>query len=229
MRILDLFSGAGGAGWGYHLAGFDVVGVDIEHHDYRPGEFYQLDAVEALDMLLADGMFDGIRIDAVHASPPCQRWSTATADPERHPDLITPVRERLIAWGGPWVIENVPQAPLIDPVRLCGSSFFYEGTRLKVRRHRHFESNLPIKGKRCEHAAQGTPVGVYGDHPDTREYFRPDGSRRGAKATSLEEGRRAMGVDWMSWLDLKESIPPRFSQHIGEQIMEALVGVHGVA
>jgi len=28
-RLLDLFSGAGGAAMGYHRAGFDVVGVDI--------------------------------------------------------------------------------------------------------------------------------------------------------------------------------------------------------
>lgn len=213
MKCLDVFAGAGGAAMGYHRAGFEVVGWDIEPHDDFPFELHIGDALE----VLAD--VDYVRgFDLVHASPPCQRYSTATANQERHPDLVGPVRDLLVAAGVPYIIENVPQAPLLNPVRLCGSSF-----GLRVRRHRCFESDLPLYGLPCDHRAQGQPVGVYGDHFDTREFLRPDGTRRGGKARSLEDGRDAMGIDWMTWEDLKESIPPAYTQHLGTQA-RALIG-----
>lgn len=136
--ILDICCGAGGAAKGYVDSGFNVIGVDIEHHDFPFGNFYVMDAIEALEDLAANNRtFDGQPIDAIHISPPCQRWATGTKDPDRHPDLITPARPLLDAIGLPYVIENVPGAPLIDPVMLCGSSFFDKGERLGVRRHRH--------------------------------------------------------------------------------------------
>ncbi|UOQ60364.1 hypothetical protein MUN76_15245 [Leucobacter rhizosphaerae] len=199
-----------------------MIGVDRDAFDYPCGDFYQMDGIEALEHVLHDeGRFDGIPIDAIHMSWPCQRWATSTADADKHPDLITPARPLLEQIGLPYVMENVPAAPLIDPVMLCGSSFFWEGRELGVRRHRMFETNFPLRKRpNCQHKAQGTPVGVYGDHPDTREYFRPDGTRRGAKATSLEQAQRAMGIDWMEWGDLKEAIPPAYTFWIGEQLME---------
>lgn len=211
-KVLDLFSGAGGAAMGYWRAGFNVVGVDLEEHDDFPFRFMQGDALE----VLAD--VDYVRgFDLIHASPPCQAYSTATANKAKHPDLVGPVRDLLVAAGVPFIIENVPQAPLINPVRLCGSSF-----GLRVRRHRDFESNLPLVGSRCDHKAQGQPVGVYGDHWDSREFFRPDGTKRGGKATSLEDGRHAMGINWMNWEDLKESIPPIYTEHLGRQAITQL-------
>ena len=65
-------------------------------------------------------------------------------------------------------------------------------------------------------------VGVYGDHPDRREYRRPDGSRRGAKATSVADAQHAMGIDWMGWKDLAEAIPPAYTEHLGWQVVEHL-------
>jgi len=216
MRVLDLFSGAGGAGEGYRRAGFDVTGVDIEPHEYPPGEFLTANAMQLLN---APSFLAGF--DVIHASPPCQRFSTATPAHRREqwPDLIAPVRQALIAWGGPYVIENVEGAKreLRDPIRLCGSSF-----GLRVRRHRWFESNAWITGLPCRHAEQGDPVGIYGDHPDSREFYRPDGTRRGAKATSLDDARHAIGIDWMDWADLAESIPPSFTEWIGAQLIEQL-------
>ena len=210
-RLLDLFCGAGGASVGYHRAGFDVVGVDIEPHPDYP---FPLLVADALEFVL--DWADAWNFDAIHASPPCQRFSTATGDNrDKWPDLIESTRQALDATGLPWVIENVPQAPLQDPIRLCGSSF-----GLAVRRHRHFESNVPLVGTECRH--QGTPVGVYGQHPDRREHLRPDGTRRGAKARSLAEGQAAMGIDWMTWPDLVESIPPAYTEHIGRQLLAAL-------
>lgn len=226
MRLLDICCGAGGASAGYVEAGFEVIGVDIEHHDYPWGDFYQDDAIAALEQVAQYGTYDGQRIDAIHISPPCQRWATGTRDPEKHPDLITPSRPLLEQIGVPYVIENVPGAPLIDPVMLCGSSFNWRGRPLGVRRHRHFETSFAVKRRpNCQHAAQGTPVGVYGDHPDSREFFRPDGTRRGAKATSLKQGQDAMGIDWMVWVDLKEAIPPAYTLWLGEQMLTELVEV----
>lgn len=205
MRCLDLFCGAGGAGMGYHRAGFEVVGWDIEHHKDYPFEHHMGDALD----VLAD--VDYVRgFHLVHLSPPCQRYATGTKDPSRHPDLVGPVRELVAATGVPYIIENVVGAPLVNPVMLCGSSF-----GLRVQRHRLFESNVFLMGAPCQHV--GRPVGVYGDHPDSREYFRPDGTRRGAKATSLEDAQDAMGIGWMSWGDLAEAIPPAYTEYLGGQ------------
>lgn len=209
-RLLDLFCGAGGAAMGYHRAGFDVIGVDINPQPNYPFKFIQGDALD-----VANGGLPTFA--AVHASPPCQRYSTMTADVDKHPDLVGPIRELLVASGLPYVIENVPQAPLVGPVTLCGSAF-----GLRVRRHRAFESNAALIGTECYHAEQGRPVGVYGQHPDRRQHFRPDGTQRGTKATTLGHGRRAMGIDWMTWPELAESIPPAYTEYIGRQLLDAM-------
>jgi DNA (cytosine-5)-methyltransferase 1 len=205
-RLLDLFCGAGGAGMGYHRAGFDVVGVDIEPHPDYPFEFHQADALTY--------PLDGF--DAYHASPPCPRYSSITPEHRReeHPDLVGPVRERLEATGRPYVIENVVGAPLLNPLMLCGSSF-----GLRVRRHRLFESNVWLMSLPCAHGNQQA-VGVYGDHWDREGgWTRPDGSSRGVKATSVADAQDALGIDWMRrWEDLADAIPPVFTEFIGEQL-----------
>ena len=214
---------------GYSRAGFDVVGVDINPQPNYPFEFHQLDATavrpdvfhecwhESSALTALGGRSTAClgRFDAIHASPPCQRYSTITGDGrDKHPDLVAPIRELLEESGLPWVIENVPQAPLVDPVILCGSAF-----GLRVRRHRAFESNMPIAGTACHHGEQGRPVGVYGQHPDRRACLRPSGTSRGAKAVSLYDGQRAMGIDWMTWPELAESIPPAYTEYIGAQLL----------
>src|SRR5690349_3544178 len=76
-RLLDLFCCAGGAGMGYHRAGFEVVGVDIKPQPRYPFPFIQGDAIEVLKWMLngwlfkaSDGNWYGIDdFDAVHASP----------------------------------------------------------------------------------------------------------------------------------------------------------------
>ena len=111
-RLLDLYCCAGGAGAGYHLAGFDVVGVDIEKQGNYPFHFIQADAIQYL-------LKHGHEFDVIHASPPCQAHSNAQKiQGNNHVDLIDPTRDALISIGKPWIIENVMGAPLINPITL---------------------------------------------------------------------------------------------------------------
>jgi DNA (cytosine-5)-methyltransferase 1 len=97
---------------------------------------------------------------------------------------------------------------LINAVMLCGSGF-----GLKVRRHRLFESNVPLIGNTCNHKAQGKPVGIYGSMRDEI----PNG---GHTAKTMAEAHEAMGIDWMIWGELVESIPPAYTQFIGRQLCD---------
>lgn len=225
--LLDLFCGAGGAGHGYHQAGFDVYGVDHQPQPDYPHWFHQGDALRVLDDLARGGLVEFTRngerryvtsFAAVHASPPCQAHSTITPDPSKHPDLIAPTRERVERLGVPYVIENVEGArgALREPVRLCGSSF-----GLAVRRHRLFEVSFPVAVPACDHKAQGTPVGVYGGLR-SRHWARPDGRSRGRKATSVGEARDAMGMPWAGWYGLTQAVPPVYTEWIGRQLLAAL-------
>jgi len=210
MRLLDLYCKQGGASVGYQRAGFEIVGVDISKQKRYPFEFIQADALEVLQDI------DFLRsFDVLAGSPPCQTHSStkhlrnAQGKSTSKVDLIPQTRAGFIASGKPYIIENVPGAPLIDPVLLCGSAF-----KLKVRRHRLFESNVSLTGTTCDHKSQGRPVGVYGSMRDEI----PGG---GHTAKSIEEAREAMGIDWMLWGDLVEAIPPVYTEFLGKQVMNA--------
>ena len=211
MRLLDLYSKAGGAAMGYYRAGFEVVGVDIKKQKRFPFTFIQADALEVLeDKAFLDSF------DVIHASPPCQTHSAtkhlrnAQGKTTTKIDLIPQTRAALIASGKPYVIENVPGAPLINPIQMCGSSF-----GLTARRHRLFESNYELTGSICDHKTQGKPVGIYGSMRDEI----PGG---GHTAKTIEQARDAMGIDWMIWGELVEAIPPAYTFEIGKQLKETL-------
>ena len=210
--LLDLFCGAGGAAMGYHRAGFDVVGVDIVDQPSYPFEFVKDDALAYLR-----GM--GCAFDAVHASPPCQHYTTLAkgnnANRDKFPDLVGPTRDLLRQTGLPYVIENVPSAPLLSPITLCGEMF-----GLGVIRHRLFESNVAllqpphikhrgrVAGWRHGQRFDGPYVAVYGD---------------GGGKGSIAEWRTAMGIDWMTTrLELAESIPPAYTELVGAQLAAAV-------
>lgn len=206
--ILDLFCGAGGAAMGYHRAGFDVVGVDINPQPNYPFEFYRADALEALECLPF--------FDAIHASPPCQRYSQATNmhDKTKHPDLVGPVREALIRRGVPYVIENVPGAPLLDPVMLCGSMWGIE----RLRRHRLFESSFWMPQPECDHSFQYDLLSVTG-HGEGGSHR--DGGKRGPYWGQAER-REVMGIHWMNRRELAESIPPIFTAWVGRHLLNSV-------
>ena len=211
MKLLDLYCKAGGASKGYQLAGFEVVGVDIKKQKRYPYEFIQADCLE----LMKD--MDFLRsFDVITASPPCQTHSitqhlrNAQGKSTDKIDLIPQTREALVASGKPYVIENVPGSPLINPIRMCGSAF-----GLKVRRHRLFESNIQLTSSICKHKEQGKPVGIYGS-------MRDEIPKGGHTAKSIEQAREAMGIDWMIWGELVEAIPPVYTQTIGKQILSVI-------
>ena len=192
---------------GYHRAGFEVVGVDIEPHPDHPFPTIVADALE-VDL-------DGF--DAYHASPPCQGYTTMN---NRHassiPRLIEPVRERLLATGKPYVIENVPGALawLRSPIELTGEMF-----GLGVHRPRLFESNVMLMAP-ARPRRQENPAAVYGKQDGRWLWERKDGTR--LYVADLATGSAAMGIDWMDWDDLREAVPPAYTEFIGAQLLEHL-------
>lgn len=203
-RLLDLFCGAGGAARGYQQAGFHVTGVDVKTQPRYAGDVF----IEADAMTYP---LDGF--DAIHASPPCQAHSTLNALWKRdHPDLVAETRARLQAAGVPWVIENVPGAPLINPIVLCGSHFGNGAGGRQLRRHRLFESNVAMLAPACRHAGQ--PVGVYGTGGGGQ-------MTRGYKGTT-EEYREAMGMPWATKAEIAQAIPPAYTEYVGGFLMNVV-------
>lgn len=231
-RLLDLFCGAGGCSMGYYRAGFEVVGVDINPQKHYPFEFIQHDAL-ALEM-------DFIRsFDAIHASPPCQAHTSLKTmwNAKEHLDLIAPTRDKLISSGLPYVIENVPGAPLGFSVILCGTMFGLGVAGVaELRRHRVFESSFFIcKTLQCRHG-KGV-IGVYGGHGRNRKRVPVIGvyggghgvslhrREKGEKSFTAHQQREAMGIDWMTVDELSQAIPPAYTEFIGRQLMDYLKAV----
>ncbi len=188
-RLLDLFCGAGGASVGYHRAGFDVLGVDVKPQPRYPFDFVQADAMTF--------PLDGF--DAVHASPPCQHYANVTAwrgDVNDHPDLLPATLTRLAEVDVPWVVENVPEAPVRRDFLLCGSQF-----GLKVRRHRAFQTSPRMYSllPPCQHRGL-LPF----EHKGERAYA------------------DAMGCTWMTNVEAREAIPPAMTEYIGAHILSHL-------
>ncbi len=214
MKLLDLFCCAGGAGEGYRRAGFDVTGVDIEPQPNNPHRFIQADALEYLRA-------HGHEFDAIHASPPCQLYSMAAQTQRNrgkiYPDLLPPTRAALQAIGKPWVIENVPGAPMRPDFILCGCLF-----NLKLRRARWFETSwnglslLPS----CQHPFPVVSVVGHGTPSWVREKlgFNP----------TIKHYREAMGIDWMNRGELSQAIPPAYTEWIGRHLMNVLTKTEAI-
>jgi len=201
VRLLDAYCGAGGAAMGYRRAGFEVVGVDITPQPRYPFEFHLGDAIEFIRE-------HGREFDVIHASPPCQAYSRATAwrgSRDSHPDLIAPTRRALLAAGRLYVIENVQEARALlhAPIMLCGTMF-----GLPIRRHRYFE--VPALGLVLTPTCQHAPGDYAHDH--------------GGKQTEAQY-RDAMGCQWMTVLEAREAIPPAYTEWLGRRIVHAVQGV----
>jgi SAM-dependent methyltransferase len=190
LTLLDLCCGPGGATRGYQEAGFHVTGVDIKPQPNYCGDAFIL--ADALEVPL-----DGY--DAIHASPPCPRYANVTrwrGDPEGHPDLLGPIRQRLLSSGVPWVIENVPHAPMRVDFLLCGSMF-----GLKVKRHRLFETSW-----------RGFGFALACHHADLLPFM-----HKGERAYA-----DAMGCTWMTKFEARDAIPPAYSRYLGAFLLDQL-------
>lgn len=227
-RLLDLFCGAGGAAMGYHRAGFEVVGVDINRQPHYPFEFHQADAMEFMEALVyGDGVAsDQGRLslsmfDAIHASPPCQAYSnTRNLWPgaeyaSRHPDLLGPIRDKLVASGVPYVIENVEGSPIRAAIMLCGTMF-----DLNIKKHRWFETSFDVLM---------APASC-GDH---RNLYNPWKGAPGVR--TADRYREAQGTPWIpgeggasrktairTGADCSDAIPPAYTEWIGKQLLAAI-------
>lgn len=203
---------------GYYRAGFqEIVGVDTANQKNYPFHFVQADALEYLDARGQD-------FDVIHASPPCQihvkglgAVNMSLGRPHQHEDQIARTRSLLRQIGIPYVIENVEGSTLIDPVRLCGSSF----EPRMVRRHRLFESSINICAPPCTHHLQS--------EAKYWTSWRPAGKVRLSQVVQVygNAGGRAhwnhaMGIDWMTPQELTQAIPPAYTEHIGAQLLAAI-------
>lgn len=204
-RLLDLYCGAGGAARGYQLAGFHVTGVDIEPQPRYAGDsFIQADALEY-------ARSHAWGYDAIHASPPCHDHSNLSyrSGKDGSGYLLAATREVLNRLGRPYVIENVPGAPMRPDIILCGEMF-----GLRTIRHRWFElggwwtlspmhpphTAKTSAKKRMRDWLAGMHVSVTGD-------------------VTMYVGREAMGIDWMTANELSQAIPPLFTRYIGTALL----------
>ena len=213
-KLFDLFCGAGGAGMGYHRAGFEVVGVDVVHQPNYPFTFVQADAMQVLQDIAdkAEPWRWAPYPAAIHVSPPCQDHMRGGL-PNDHGTgwMLAASRNHLTQIGVPWVIENVPGAPMRADYQLCGSQF-----GLSVRRHRWFETSwhgfslMPP----CDHS--GPVAGVYG-HPHGDA-----GAWPGMLPGSLESWSAAMQIGWMTAPELGQALPPAYTELVGGALLEHL-------
>jgi len=223
MRLLDLFCGAGGAGMGYHRAGFEVTGVDIAPQPRYPFKFIQSDALEYLAA-------HGAEYDVIHASPPCQGYSRLRHLPwlkdRVYPMLIDKTRELLDKTGKPWIIENVEDSPLVG-ITLCGLMF-----GLNVYRHRKFEMSTFML--QPPHQPHQVVIGSGRMINDRRKGTLNASSSAGAwgKQSIITvaggqfkktDGERAMQIDWMTKAELAQAIPPAYTEWIGKQLLAQMV------
>lgn len=214
-RLLDLYCGAGGASMGYSRAGFDIVGVDLNHQPNYPFEFIRSDAIDYARRY-------GHLFDAVHASPPCQSYSTLTRNTNKsvasYSRLIEPTRLVLDSLGIPYVIENVAGSEVRKDLMLCGEMF-----GLEVVRHRYFELggwSVDQPGHKLHRGrVKGWRNGKLYDGP----YFMVYGT--GARKGSVSEWQRAMGIDWTRVRhEIAEAIPPAYTEFIGLALLDKVSG-----
>jgi len=187
---------------GYHRAGFEVVGVDIHPQNHYPFEFIQADATTC--------PLDGF--DAIHASPPCQDHMQTPHKLHGTGWMLRHTRERLIAADLPWVIENVPSAPMRPDFKLCGCMFGLPG----LRRERWFETSWRGFALALGHNHSDPTISVVGH--GTPSWVREKLGRN----PTIHEYRAAMGIDWMNRDELSQAIPPAYTEFIGERLLERI-------
>ena len=211
-RLLDLFCGAGGSAMGYHRAGFEVVGVDINPQPHYPFEFHQADALTY--------PLEGF--NCYHASPPCQEYSNSfnimkRFSQNRYPKLLAHTRKILKETGKPYVIENVMGAKYKPNQKDGLQAHFLCGTMFQKQYHRHrlFETSFFwLSPGKC----RGKVIAGYGTGIKTRSMTLAH-ERKDIIIAALEQ----FEIDWMKHNEeIKEAIPPAYTEYIGKYLMEYL-------
>jgi DNA (cytosine-5)-methyltransferase 1 len=108
--------------------------------------------------------------------------------------------------GLPWVIENVPGAPMRPDLKLCGCMFpELRSQNGMLKRERWFEFWEPQFGlrQRCFHDQPTISVFGHGGHI----YH------------GVDDWREVMGIDWMTRDELAQAIPPAYTEHIGGYLL----------
>jgi DNA (cytosine-5)-methyltransferase 1 len=188
---------------GWHLAGFDVTGVDKDPQPRYPFTFIQGDAIEYIRA-------HGHEYDLVAGSPPCQFYTLCQRIQGReHPALIGPTREAMQSTGRPWVIENVEEArgELHNPILLCGASF-----GLHTYRHRLLEAGGGFTLTAPEHQPHVARTVKMGRPLKDGDWYHAVGN-----FSNVPYVKRDMGVEWMSRDGIRECIPPAYGEFIGRQ------------
>ena len=218
-KVLDAFCGAGGASYGYYLAGCDVLGVDIKAQKHYPFSMAQTDALDYLKNHMAwirDNFY------FIHSSPPCQHYSTLKALHKDidYPDLVSKTRDLLDQIGLPYAIENVQGAPLQHPLMLCGTMF-----GLRLFRHRYFELGQDGQAIRIPaiphspHAQQGLHAPKTSREPD---YSKGEVHSIYGHFSGVEQARQAMQIGWMTRNELAQAIPPAYTKYIMDCLQHTL-------
>lgn len=197
---------------GYHLAGFDVTGVDVEPQPNYPFTFVQADAMTY--------PLDGF--DVIHASPPCHDWTTSGRVAKGTAWMLPATLDRLRQHGAPFVVENVLQSRPAMPSAflMCGRAVGITG----LRKHRLFtvEPYLVLSpGCACPTRPSDT-IGVYGDISRNDRRTRPHRIHGGPKRAGLQTARDLIGCPWMDRRELTQAIPPAYTEWIGRQLIDAL-------
>lgn len=104
---------------------------------------------------------------------------------------------------------------------LCGSSLGMgtlcdDGKWRQLRRHRLFETNVPVIVPSCVH--RGEPIGVYGTGGAQRNTVANGGRNRGYMG-GADECRRAMELPDLTKRELADAIPPPYTELLGLQIL----------
>jgi DNA (cytosine-5)-methyltransferase 1 len=228
MKLLDLFCCQGGASMGYHRAGFDVIGVDLDPRFAKryPFEFHAGDAIEFVKE-------HGHEFDAIHASPPCQGYTRGNAGKVTSwPKLIPDVRDLFEETGLPYVIENVKDAgpEMKAPAYLCGCMFDLtalddDGITLHLQRARLFETSFGLEAPRpCDHSAHEWVAGAYGGA--RRDKYEAKYVRKGGYVPADKSVVKALlGVAEshdVTWNGLFECIPPAYTEYVGAELLKAV-------
>jgi DNA (cytosine-5)-methyltransferase 1 len=209
---------------GLWRSGFHVTGIDIRPQKNYPFRFIQADATKP--------PIDLDEFDLIWASPRCQEYvgkglrqlaDRSRKSAPRKPKLIEPVRDLLAASGALTVIENVPQAPLRRDIALDGDMF-----GLGTYRRRIFETNFfvlhPVRNRAFGPESRPGSVTLAGNGSGAkgRRYVSAKGEQRMNRAGTAAEWRIAIGVDWMTRDELKECVPPAYSEFIGRAALREL-------